>query len=70
MSEETNQGLGMGRGRGRGRRWGRMGGPKAAGPGGECVCPNCGHRVPHRTGQPCSLQKCPECGTVMIRGDR
>ena len=47
---------------------GRMGGTKAAGPGGNCVCPNCNKRAPHQLGVPCTSQKCPKCGTKMIRG--
>jgi len=38
-------GRGGGAGRGAGQGPGRMGGPYAAGPGGKCVCPSCGHRV-------------------------
>jgi len=63
-------GAGSGRGGGAGRggqRQGRMGGPAAAGPGGDCVCPNCGHRKPHTVGIPCTQEKCPQCGTQMIR---
>lgn len=56
---------GGGRGAGRGGA-GRMGG-SAAGPGGNCVCPNCGHKQPHVVGQPCVEQNCPKCGTRMIR---
>lgn len=56
-----------GRGRGRGPGRGRQGGSYAAGPGGECVCPNCGKRAPHQVGIPCTRRKCPECGTTMIR---
>ena len=52
--------------RGRGGR-GRMGGPYAAGPSGNCLCPNCGNRETHRPGIPCTNQKCPKCGTRMIR---
>ena len=65
-------GRGMGRGRGQaagsnqGR--GRMGGPLAAGPGGVCVCPNCGKEMPHVQGQACSVMACPNCGSSMIRG--
>jgi transposase len=44
-----------------------MGGSKAAGPGGNCVCPSCGHKVPHQIGQPCYNVKCPKCGTAMTR---
>ncbi len=64
----------MGRGRGQGgsgagqgRGPGRMGGRKAAGPGGNCICPNCGHKVPHKLGQPCYDVTCPKCGTQMTR---
>jgi predicted Fe-Mo cluster-binding NifX family protein len=46
---------------------GRMGGPVAGGPGGYCVCPQCGHRQPHERGVPCSQQQCPKCGLVMRR---
>jgi hypothetical protein len=46
---------------------GRMGGPKAAGPGGECLCPKCGHKQPHTAGTPCTDVKCPKCGTRMTR---
>ena len=63
------QGGGQGRGRGRGRRQGpgRMGGPLAAGPAGHCLCPSCQQKVEHVAGQPCNQQKCPNCGTPMIR---
>ncbi|MBM3188772.1 MAG: hypothetical protein FJZ90_08640 [Chloroflexi bacterium] len=62
-------GFGGGRGAGGGRRGGlgRRGGPLAAGPGGECVCPQCGHREPHTLGQPCYAKTCPQCGTRMTR---
>lgn len=56
-----------GQGQGRGRGPGRMGGPKAAGPDGNCICPNCGHKVPHKVGQPCYEVNCPECGAQMTR---
>ena len=59
-------GRGMGRGQGQGR--GRMGGPFAAGPGGNCICSNCGHKEPHIVGQPCNQKTCPKCGTRMTRG--
>ena len=48
----TGAGPGTGRGRQLGVNRGRMGGPYAAGPGGECLCPACGHRVPARRRQP------------------
>jgi len=57
-------GGGGGRGSGRGR--GRMGG-FAAGPGGFCVCPSCGYKMPHGIGTPCYQQTCPKCGSRMTR---
>jgi hypothetical protein len=64
----TGQGPGTGRGMGRGQGRGRMGGPFAAGPGGNCVCPKCGATVAHVAGQPCNAKSCPKCGTKMTRG--
>jgi hypothetical protein len=60
-------GRGRGRGVGRGSGPGRMGGPRAAGPGGNCVCPSCGHKLPHVAGTPCMDLKCPKCGVRMAR---
>jgi hypothetical protein len=59
-------GQGQGRG-GQGQGRGRMGGPLSAGPGGSCMCPNCGKKVSHVAGQPCYKTKCPKCGTQMVR---
>jgi hypothetical protein len=61
------RGGGRGAGRGQGAGRGRMGGPFAAGPGGQCVCPGCGYKVAHVVGQPCNQKACPQCGTEMIR---
>ena len=61
------QGPGTGRGMGRGGGGQGQGGGFAAGPGGYCVCPNCGERATHQTGSPCYEQKCPKCGTAMTR---
>ncbi|MBD3164215.1 DUF134 domain-containing protein [Candidatus Woesearchaeota archaeon] len=60
----AGKGIGMRLGRGLGR--GRMGG-FAAGPDGDCICPECGHQQPHARGQPCAKIKCPECDTIMTR---
>lgn len=49
------RGAGRGRGQGRGR----------FGPVDECVCPNCGHREPHKLGVPCYSCRCPKCDTPM-----
>lgn len=59
----TGQGPIAGRGRGRG-----LGGGYSMGPGGECRCPNCGHREPHHVGVACYDKKCPKCGSPMTRG--
>ena len=59
-------GRGIRRGMGAGRGWGRGGG-RGLGPAGECVCINCGTRVPHQAGLPCFEQQCPRCGGGMRR---
>lgn len=59
-------GPGTGRGLGRGGGRGRMGG-RGLGVGGECICPNCGHRVTHQRGTPCYEIRCPKCGSPMGR---
>jgi len=67
LGQGPRSGRGMGgRGMGGGGR-GRMGGPLAAGPGGQCVCPSCGKTVAHVVGQACNSVKCPNCGTQMTR---
>jgi hypothetical protein len=63
------RGDGTGPPTGRGQRGGRMQGNRAgAGPGGNCVCPSCGEKVPHQAGIPCYSVSCPKCGTKMTRG--
>jgi hypothetical protein len=50
-------------------RGGRMRGSRAgAGPGGDCVCPSCGEKLPPKQGVPCYNISCPKCGTKMVRG--
>jgi hypothetical protein len=59
-------GMGAGRGAGAGGGRGRMGG-FAAGPGGQCVCPQCGATAAHARGMPCTQIACPKCGATMTR---
>ena len=67
MSGSEDKGrAGKGRGFGRGGGQGRMGG-EGAGPGGNCVCPNCGTKVVHQARVPCYSISCPNCGTKMTR---
>lgn len=59
---------GSGRGGQSGSRQGKGGGNKpGSGPGGNCICPKCGHKEPHVAGQRCKDLSCPKCGTKMIR---
>ena len=59
-------GRGGGQGQGGGRGWG--GGSKpGSGPGGNCLCPKCGHKQPHQVGQRCMDVTCTKCGTRMIK---
>ena len=55
-------GGGFGRGGQRG-----LGGGVNLGPGGECLCPNCGHQELHQLGVPCNTKKCPKCSALMTR---
>lgn len=64
------QGKGQGRGGGAGQGQGRGhggGNKRTSGPGGNCLCPKCGHKEPHIAGQRCLDRACPKCGTKMIR---
>ncbi len=60
LGQGPRTGRGMGRGRGGMRN-------NIAGPGGHCVCPNCGAKAPHQTGMPCTSMACPNCGARMTR---
>lgn len=63
-----SQGRGQGTGGRPGQGRGKGGGNKpGSGPGGNCVCPKCGHKEPHVVGQRCLDQTCPKCGTKMTR---
>ena len=59
----AGQGQGTGRGSGGGQ-------PLGEGPGGNCICPECGIKKTHQRGLPCFNMKCPECGASMIRETR
>ncbi len=72
--DKMPNGRGRGQGRGGSRGMGRGGGGRGMGPGGRglgpggnCVCPNCGTKVPHQVGVSCMQMKCPNCGTPMVR---
>lgn len=65
-----NQGRGQGMGGGRGQRGGGQGrgqGGGRLGGGGFCLCPKCGEKTPHQAGSPCLEQRCPKCGSAMVR---
>ncbi len=59
---------------GRGYGWQRRGRFKGEvkeaigrGPGGFCICPKCGYRIPHQRGMPCSTLQCPNCKINLSR---
>jgi cation diffusion facilitator family transporter len=59
---------------GRGFGWQRRGRFKdkieearGQGPGGNCVCPKCGYKIPHQRGTPCSILECPKCKIKLVR---
>jgi len=62
MAGGNRSGFGRGQGRGRGQSGGF-----GLGPGGDCMCPNCGYREAHELGIPCYNKKCPKCGAPMTR---
>lgn len=64
---QGDQGGGRGGGQGSSGGGRGMGGGRALGPGGNCICPKCGHKATHERGTPCLEIKCPECGTYMTR---
>lgn len=51
-----------------GKRGGGYGcGRGAQGPSFNCICNKCGTKIPHTPGVPCREERCPKCGTVMVR---
>jgi hypothetical protein len=64
----SGRGQGQGKATDSGFGRGLKGGTRlGAGPGGYCVCPNCGEQVAHQEGIPCLSVKCPKCGNNMVR---
>ena len=41
--------------------------PSGGGPGGMCVCPECGNTLAHEKGIPCNEKSCPNCDSLMMR---
>lgn len=67
MNNRKGRGQGQGQGSsGKGRGAG-MGSAPGAGPGGFCVCPQCGEKIPHQQGVPCYSVVCPKCQIKMTR---
>jgi len=62
-------GQGPGTGRGLGRGQGKISGNRVPGkgPGGYCICPQCGQKTAHRPGVPCTSITCPKCSSPMTR---
>jgi len=51
----------------RGRFRGEVEEARGGGPGGYCVCPKCGYKIPHERGVPCSTLECPKCKINLVR---
>jgi len=63
---KPGSGIGAGKGLG-GRNQRQSQQEQAMGPTGRCICPKCEEVVPHQRGVPCQNQKCPACGSKMLR---
>jgi hypothetical protein len=63
----AGQGSRTGRGRQQGGKGQGQRGGYRLGPGGTCVCPNCGEKRAHQQGVACFDMQCPKCGTPMTR---
>ncbi len=62
MTQGENKSIERGLGKG---KLGEKG--SGAGPGGNCICPNCKTVVVHQAGVPCFSVSCPKCGSKMVR---
>lgn len=40
---------------------------RGMGAAGFCICPKCGYRKPHQAGVRCMDERCPQCGSVLVR---
>jgi len=70
VSGLISRGLGLGKGFGwkrKGRFKGEIEEATGQGPGGYCVCPKCGYKIPHERGVPCSTIFCPKDNTPLQR---
>lgn len=63
---KTRTGAGISWGR-KGRYKGNLSSASGMGPDGQCVCPDCGYKVRHTRGVPCSNLKCPRCKVSLER---
>ena len=52
---------------GKGQKVSGPGKGEGMGPIGNCVCVKCGYSTSKKPGIPCMDEKCPECGTVLLR---
>ena len=60
-------GSGIGRGMRQIGKGGMRGTQPGSGPGGDCICHNCGTRMPHQAGVPCYNLSCSKCGSKMVK---
>lgn len=64
LSKITGKGFGWQK---RGKFKDKLEEAKGKGPEGNCVCPKCGYKTPHKRGTPCSTIKCPKCKINLTR---
>jgi len=63
----AGQGPGISRSNEGNERCGIRSAKTSRGPGGVCICPQCGFETPHQSGVPCMQVKCGRCGSPMNR---
>ncbi len=42
-------------------------GKEGSGPDGQCICIKCNYIAPKKRAVPCMEEKCPKCGSVLLR---